>query len=383
MLWGEYLARGVVAVPDLSHSLTPPDESRVEKVLKYVEELFRQDGASSFSSKMAIGFLQVKLASVPEKMVRVVAYLLSRLNGKPTIPHPLQIGCPGVFPHLRAQPFWDTSSFPWVPQLEAAYPLILQEFLNLRTKGSHFQPYRAPVKEDRGTDNKLNDVSTQMDSLGQLATDKGDWNVCYLFLHGMDCFDRNREACPETTRAIKSIPYQYNHALFSALAADTHVSEHYGPTNKKLRCHLPLVVPSINADDNDNYQPLCSLTVANEERELVAGKCVIFDDSFLHEAVNRAKAYTESDPATGPRVVLIVDIWHPDLTAEEIRFLEFLENAKMKAVKSVVKEKELTKKKDNVTTMKDESAKYQASTFFEVIEKANGADVERTNIWTA
>jgi hypothetical protein len=42
-----------------------------------------------------------------------------------------------------------------------------------------------------------------VDGLGQLATDRGDWNVCYLFLHDMECFQTNREACPETVRAIK------------------------------------------------------------------------------------------------------------------------------------------------------------------------------------
>ena len=64
--------------------------------------------------------------------------------------------------------------------------------------------------------------------------------------------------------------------------------------------------------------PLCSLTVANEERALQAGKCVIFDDSFLHEAVNRAGSYEASDSSSGPRVVLIIDVWHPDLSAEEV-----------------------------------------------------------------
>lgn len=119
----------------------------------------------------------------------------------------------------------------------------------------------------------------------------------------------------------RSIPHQYNHALFSALAPDTHVSAHYGPTNKKLRCHLPLVVPTrppAHTETQEEEPPLCSLTVANEERGLEAGKCVIFDDSFLHEAVNRAGEFNTSDPSSGPRVVLIIDVWHPDLSAEEV-----------------------------------------------------------------
>jgi aspartate beta-hydroxylase len=119
----------------------------------------------------------------------------------------------------------------------------------------------------------------------------------------------------------RNIPRQYNHALFSALAPATHVSEHFGPTNKKLRCHLPLVVPArlpADCDADTACSPLCSLTVAGEERPLEAGKCVVFDDSFLHEAENRAGPHCPGDPSSGPRVVLIVDVWHPDLSAEEV-----------------------------------------------------------------
>jgi hypothetical protein len=46
-------------------------------------------------------------------------------------------------------------------------------------------------------------------------------------------------------------------------------------------------------------------------------------DSFEHEAGNSS--------STEPRVVLVIDIWHPDLTDEEIRFLEFINNAQVKA----------------------------------------------------
>ena len=105
MIWGTYLARGVAGASDgagkpgservsdgvtetvtlsegvsegVSECPVTPDQSRVDKVLKYVEEMFRRDGASAFSSKMAVGFLQVKLAAHPAKMARVVAYLLGR-----------------------------------------------------------------------------------------------------------------------------------------------------------------------------------------------------------------------------------------------------------------------------------------------------------------
>ena len=36
---------------------------------------------------------------------------------------------------------------------------------------------------------------------------------------------------------------------------------------------------------------------------------MVFDDSFYHEAMNASDK---------PRVVLIVDVWHPDLSDEEV-----------------------------------------------------------------
>ena len=48
------------------------------------------------------------------------------------------------------------------------------------------------------------------------------------------------------------------------------------------------------------------LRVGNEERAVRAGELMIFDDSIEHEAWN------DSDE---PRVVLLFEIWRPELTA--------------------------------------------------------------------
>jgi len=84
-----------------------------------------------------------------------------------------------------------------------------------------------------------------------------------------------------------------------------HIEPHLGPTNMRLRCHL-----GINIPDGD-----CGLTVGGETRHWREGECLVFDDSLLHESWNR----------TGQaRVVLVVDLWHPDLTPAEIAYLEGL-----------------------------------------------------------
>ena len=56
----------------------------------------------------------------------------------------------------------------------------------------------------------------------------------------------------------------------------------------------------------------CRLKVGDFEIEPQAGRCIVFDDSFLHSAWN------DSDEA---RFVLVFDFFHPDLSSEEIEYL--------------------------------------------------------------
>ena len=67
--------------------------------------------------------------------------------------------------------------------------------------------------------------------------------------------------------------------------------------NTRLVCHLPLIVP-----------PACRFRVGNEVREWEPGKLMVFDDSIEHEAWN---------DSAQDRIVLIFDIWRPDLTTQE------------------------------------------------------------------
>jgi hypothetical protein len=55
MDWATYLARGVPSAEKVA-------EKRQQTIMKYVEDYFRQEGASRFSSKIAVGFLQVSKA---------------------------------------------------------------------------------------------------------------------------------------------------------------------------------------------------------------------------------------------------------------------------------------------------------------------------------
>jgi aspartyl/asparaginyl beta-hydroxylase (cupin superfamily) len=70
-----------------------------------------------------------------------------------------------------------------------------------------------------------------------------------------------------------------------------------GVSNARLLCHLPLVVPEG-----------CWFRVGGETRMWREGEPFVFDDSVEHEAMN---------PSDHLRVVMIFDVWHPDLTKPE------------------------------------------------------------------
>ena len=90
-------------------------------------------------------------------------------------------------------------------------------------------------------------------------------------------------------------------ALFSLLQPGAHIKPHTGLFNTRLICHVPLIVPRG-----------CQIRVGNETREWEEGKALIFDDSFEHEAWNRSAE---------ARVVLIFEVWRPEISADERRAL--------------------------------------------------------------
>jgi aspartyl/asparaginyl beta-hydroxylase (cupin superfamily) len=84
---------------------------------------------------------------------------------------------------------------------------------------------------------------------------------------------------------------------FSVLEPKSRIAPHTGITNARVIAHLPLIVP-------EN----CGFRVGGETRQWQVGKAMVFDDMTTHEAWN------DSDET---RVVLIADLWRPELGAAE------------------------------------------------------------------
>ena len=186
-----------------------------------------------------------------------------------------------MYPGLTARAVHDPQRFPAVHALEAAFEDIRREVHELAA--SVFQP----------------------EAEGMAGTE--GWDVLLLYERGRKNAE-NCAHCPIITRIIESQATVRTLAglmYVSKTNPGTHIKAHLGPTNMRLRCHLGIQVP-----EGD-----CGLKVGGQPLKWQEGRCIVFDDHLEHESWN----FTSE-----PRIVLIIDLWHPDLTPIEIQFLEGL-----------------------------------------------------------
>jgi aspartate beta-hydroxylase len=185
-----------------------------------------------------------------------------------------------MYPGLTARPWHDPQHFPIAKALEKAAKQIAAEFRAVGT-----DQFRDEAEE---------------------IAREGRWRVLFLAKHGAKN-DDIRALCPMTASVIDAHEEETRLAgviYFSCLDPGTVVASHRGPANTRLRCHLGIEVP------HD-----CGLRVGGIDGIWELGRCIVFDDSFFHEVWNQSGAR---------RVVLIVDIWHPDLSREEVNLLQWM-----------------------------------------------------------
>ena len=197
------------------------------------------------------------------------------------------------FPGLASIPFHDRASFPFLDALEAATADIREELRAVMSGGPAFEPY---LRSDPGRPRR--------EQAGML--DNPDWGAFYLWKDG-ERMEENAARCPRTMRALESVPLcrvtnRSPSVLFSLLRPGAHIPAHNGMVNTRLICHLPLIVPQG-----------CEFRVGNETRPWVEGKAWVFDDTIEHEAWNHG---------TETRVILLFEIWRPELAATERALVE-------------------------------------------------------------
>ena len=222
----------------------------------------------------------------PEKRSRRFQHSLDILAGRRQIFVQEPTGY--YVPELPQVQFFDPADFDWVPTLEAAAPAIKLEITALLAAGTDgFRPYM-----QTHTDQPRADVNRLLDSI--------DWSALFLCENGT-VSDDVVARCPRTWTAVQAAPLPHivnsPTVMFSLLRAGARIAPHTGTHNARLICHLPLIVP-----------PNCGFRVGNDVRPWEEGKLLIFDDTIEHEAWN---------DSSEDRVVLIFDIWRPELSARE------------------------------------------------------------------
>ena len=192
------------------------------------------------------------------------------------------------FPALPQIQFYDRKTFPWLDDVEAATDDIHAELLEVMKQPGAFAPYV------EGNPNR-----PRKDQMGMLNNPA--WSAFYLWKNG-DPVPENAARCPKTLHALRNaplarVPWRSPSILFSLLQPGAKIPPHNGLINTRLVCHLPLIVPG-----------KCVFRVGNEQREWVEGKAWAFDDTIEHEAWNGSER---------TRVILLFDVWRPELTEEE------------------------------------------------------------------
>jgi aspartate beta-hydroxylase len=194
------------------------------------------------------------------------------------------------FPELPNIAYADRAAFPWMDKVEAATDAIRADLQRvLAEDAAAFAPYIEPQpNRPQFGDNPL--------------TGNPAWSAFYLWKAGAPV-PENLARCPSVMPALEDaplckIPGRTPSILFSLLRPGAHIAPHHGFTNARYICHLPLIVPEG-----------CAMRVGAETRPWVEGRALAFDDSIEHEAWNHHPDRL--------RVVMIFDVWRPELSETE------------------------------------------------------------------
>ncbi len=199
-----------------------------------------------------------------------------------------------LVPALEPIPVYDKQQLPWLDQLEAAADTIRDEYLAAREAARDEQ---APYLE------------AHIAALGeewQPLADSLNWGSLHLYKRGV-ANPTLTALFPETLRALDDLPMVRTptgptEILFSVLEGGQRIPPHYGVANTDVTVHLPIVT----VDD-------AAIRVIDQDTTWQQGKAFAFDDAFLHESWNNASE---------PRVNLLFEAWHPQLTPAEQQALQ-------------------------------------------------------------
>ncbi|MFF4716886.1 aspartyl/asparaginyl beta-hydroxylase domain-containing protein [Streptomyces eurythermus] len=200
---------------------------------------------------------------------------------------------PALFhlPGLPATPWVDTHRLPGLAglaaRLESAWREIRGELDALRAEPAG------------GLDNYVDGAY-----MSAKFADRGraDWRSLTLYTQS-EVQAVIADRCPATAAALGDIgPGLSGDVMFSQLLPGTELAAHHDDNTYKLTVHLPLRVPSDSG-----------IRVDGQTRRWEEGRCLAFSDAYRHEAWNHG---------AHPREILLLDVWHPEVTEAERDALE-------------------------------------------------------------
>lgn len=187
--------------------------------------------------------------------------------------NPLQRPVSRFVKGLTSKPWYDTKYYPFISLLEAGYTDIKAELLyNL--------------------ENRLHLFTGEMENLHV----GGEWTELRIKSSGYG-YTEYSKYFQNTMRHIENCKQDFISIKFSAIQPGTHIRTHTGPTNEKLRLHLSLL-----------HDGGAKIRVGRNWHTWKEGKAIMFDDSWEHEVLHTGQTI---------RVVLIMDIWHPELPEDK------------------------------------------------------------------
>jgi aspartate beta-hydroxylase len=221
------------------------------------------------------------LAMTPEEERRILGFrtnILEGLDAGPVVPPAFAV------PGIRPKRYFDASQFAGISEIERATDAIRAEFLALAEKRGDFSARLAGLHQPETSSGRV-----------------GKWSMIPLIRNG-SVVEEFASECPGTLELARGLDLPQIGLIspslyFSVLEPRTRIAPHSGITNARLIAHFPLLVP----ED-------CGFRVGGETREWEVGKALLFDDMTVHEAWN------DSDRI---RVVLIADLWRPELSPAE------------------------------------------------------------------
>jgi len=238
--------------------------------------------------------------------------------------------------------------------LQQSFVPIRDELLSLvmnttyETNTALFQPFHSAVYEHANNNSGTTNNKQQ-----------AEWSSIYLYHQGIKQVQTCQTLFPITTNILETqCPHLikrcgFGSVYFSKLKPNTRVVEHCGPTNVRLRCHLPLLVPNVSGSSSSSSSSKASLLRGSKSSYLQVdkycisweeGKPILFDDSFTHSAVyvggrddddfensegttssrSRSRSSSSSSSSSSEqlghnedRIVLVVDFWHPALSESD------------------------------------------------------------------